>query len=200
MRNRIKASRGWTKALAGVFVGLLAGGAIVYANTTDGTIHACAKTDGTVRLIRAPNFDTFTNCVAGTETEVVWNQAGAAGPQGAQGPPGGQGPQGAQGPKGDTGDTGARGSAGSGGSVTSSKPVIVRKRVGPSGSTVKQAVAVCPKGKVALTGGYSIPGDTPRLFIKQSRPLGKGPGGWIVRAVKGNNISSWTLESYAVCS
>ena len=74
---------------------VLAGG-IAYAAIAgeDGTITACYKANGILRVIDAEAGQTCT----GSEQQLTWNQTG---PQGPQGPPGPQGPQGPSGALGD---------------------------------------------------------------------------------------------------
>src|SRR3954449_3309144 len=53
--------------------------------SADGTIHACVTTaTGAVRIIDA---EAGATCTAGTETNLVWNQTGPAGPADREGPP-----------------------------------------------------------------------------------------------------------------
>src|SRR3954449_10027546 len=60
--------------------------------SADGTIHACVTTaTGAVRIINAEG---GAICTAGTETDLVFNQTGPAGPAGPAGPQGDPGPAG----------------------------------------------------------------------------------------------------------
>jgi hypothetical protein len=202
VRQRIKAISGASKVAVGVVVGLLAGGAVVYAHGGDETkIHACVNfNNGAGSIVGAPTDFGFTGSATATcpsgFTPVDWN---VAGPQGAEGPQGPQGAEGPQGPQGPTGPAGAAGKSGkSGSSGTTSTFRTVSKKVGPSKSQVKTARAVCPGGGEAISGGYKLPGNIAGVNIKESRP--SGASGWYARALQGKGNAAWGLVVYAVCS
>jgi hypothetical protein len=110
--------------VAAVAVLVLGGSVALALPDGDGTIDACVKGDGQVRIV-----DSSDDC-KNNETHMRWNEEGLPGEDGAQGPAGPQGPQGEQGiqgepglrgatgvqgelgPKGDTGDQGATGATG----------------------------------------------------------------------------------------
>jgi len=92
--------------LAGVTIG---GGAGVIAASSTKTVTVCA--DNTTNMLRYAKNGKCTK----TETKVVLNQTGAAGPAGVKGDSGTNGTNGAAGAKGDTGAAGAKGDAGSNG-------------------------------------------------------------------------------------
>lgn len=75
-------------------VALLAGGAWVYAQATDGVINACVKKDGSTRIL-LPGI-TSSTCNKG-EQLVTWNIMGPQGPKGDKGEQGVQGEPGAPG-------------------------------------------------------------------------------------------------------
>jgi hypothetical protein len=193
VRHRIKTRRGWTIALAGVIAGLLAGGAVVYAQqgTTDGTIHACVDLSSrSVHIYSAPGLEERDACTPGVNTPLVWRDAATSGP-GPQGPAGPAGPQGPQGPKGDSGVAG--GSAGNTATVRT-----VQRRIGPNAAHVKQGLARCPSGRHVVAGGYSLPGNIQGVNIKESRP--SGTVGWFARAFQAQGSARWSLVVYAICS
>ena len=101
------------------------------------------------------------------DTVVSWNQVGPVGPQGAKGDPGPAGPVGPQGLKGDPGVAGPQGAKGDPGPVG---PAGAQGPQGPAGISNIEVVAafyaplrvgptndggsaMCPSGKVALSGG-----------------------------------------------
>src|SRR5256886_17462898 len=102
------------------------------------------------------------------DTVVSWNQIGPVGPQGAKGDPGPPGPAGPQGLKGDPGVAGPQGARGEPGPVG---PAGAQGPQGPAGISNMEVVmaiyfpplgligpndggsAMCPAGKVAISGG-----------------------------------------------
>ena len=77
------------------------------ADSDDGVIHACAKSNvGQLRVVPAGE-----DC-RNSEVAMSWNERGATGAPGPQGDPGPAGPPGAQGEAGPTGATGERGETG----------------------------------------------------------------------------------------
>ena len=100
-------------------------------------------------------------------------------PVGPQGPKGDPGPQG---PKGDTGPVG----------VSGLEQVHVTQPA--SAGLTQGAIAMCPAGKTAIAGGYTI--DLGYLEVKRSRPvLGTA---WEVQVVNtGVGVGAFTV--YAVC-
>jgi len=123
--------------------------------------------------------------------------------------------QGIQGPKGDTGAKGATGDRGlqgipgpTGVTGATGAPGVERSILGWSiqnatvndGQSIKVVDALCPAGRKAQSGGYSItPSVFPAggFFVEQSLPLLDGSG-WRVRAVGTTN--AWSLSVYAVCA
>jgi hypothetical protein len=204
VKNRIKTTSSVIKVLAGVLVGLLAGGAIVYAHGGDTSkVHACVNFNtGGGRIVGAPTDSGFVGsasslCGSG-ETPVDWSAAGA---QGAQGPPGPEGPTGPAGPAGTAGAAGTNGTDGSSGKSTSGKSAklrTVRKQIGPNKALNKTGRASCAKGQHVVSGGYSLPGNIPAVNIKESRP--SGTTGWYGRGFRARGNGAWTLVLYAVCS
>jgi hypothetical protein len=95
---------GWTRTR---FTRMLFSAAVAGAASTalasipdpSGVVHACYKSNGTIRLIDTGAGET---CVS-NEKALDWSQTGIQGPTGPQGLQGTQGPQGATGPTGPTG-------------------------------------------------------------------------------------------------
>ena len=108
--------------IAGLVLGAALVGGAAWATTADGpVVYTACKLDalGTIRLINPSlgQSSLLGHCTK-FETQISWNQAGAAGaagPVGPKGPAGVAGPGGAAGPKGDTGFTGPAGPAGADG-------------------------------------------------------------------------------------
>jgi hypothetical protein len=181
VRKRIKGMTGATKVALGVVVGLLAGGAVVYAHDGDTSkIHACVDFTNTsvpnVRILGAPNtsgvFAGSPDSPCGSGEQVDWSTTGPAGPQGPAGPAG---------PAGE-----------------SATVHTVRKQIGPSKAIVKTGRASCAKGQHVVMGGYSLPGNIAGVNIKESRP--SGSTAWYGRALQGKGNAAWALVVYAVCS
>jgi hypothetical protein len=185
--KRIRASRGWTKAFAGVVVGALAAGAVVQAQTTDGTIHGCVELSShNLQIDSASNIQSQGGCVPGVSVELVWRDAGSSG----QGPQGPQGPAGPQGAKGDRGDSGT---GGTGGTLHN-----IHRTIGPSIAATKQGSARCDSGQHVVSGGYTLAGDAKGVQVKGSRP--SGTTAWFARAQQSRKSADWSLVVYAVCS
>lgn len=118
------------RTIIGIAAGLVLGAttvAVASIPSADGTITACVKSDGSVRLI---DTEAAQNCKA-NEQPVTWNQTGP------------------QGPAGTNGTNGTNGIAGY--EVVSGTVVIVGPR---PGGNVSGTIS-CPSGKVALGGGAS---------------------------------------------
>jgi hypothetical protein len=90
----------------------LAGAGYAAIPAADGTISACKKPNGEIKLI---DKEAGQSCYQSHKL-VEWSQQGPAGPPGPQGPAGVSGPQGPAGPQGPQGPVGPQGPAGPGGS------------------------------------------------------------------------------------
>ncbi|MFL5608507.1 MAG: hypothetical protein ACJ8AD_18780, partial [Gemmatimonadaceae bacterium] len=122
---------------------------------------------------------------------------GAKGDIGPTGPAGAQGPQGLKGDKGDKGDsgaTGAQGATGPAGATGAQGPQGPTGPQGPAGASAWEQVnqpgvimqkttgvltALCPAGKKALGGGFSITNTANgnvNLTVLESRPNATGSG------------------------
>ncbi|MBN1566075.1 MAG: collagen-like protein, partial [Anaerolineae bacterium] len=130
---------------------------------------------------------------------------GEPGPQGAQGEPGPQGaqgesgPQGEPGPQGEKGDPGEPGPAGDSGTVVGYE-IVLKRAVIPVAS-VQSVTALCPRGKIVLSGGYHSQGHA-WLTVPISRPithpLYDDIMGWQVQ-IANLRIRSVEVTTYAVC-
>jgi hypothetical protein len=134
-----------------------------------------------------------TAACAPTESYVIWNIRGPAGPQGPQGPAGPPGPQGATGPKGAPGSAGPAGATGSAGPQGPQGPAGATGSVGPAGPAgatgaagpAGPAGAVGPAGPSGPTGpagtqgpaGPQGPPGTSSLFGSNTLPLNYSPTG-----------------------
>ena len=97
--------------LALAVIGVTAGLAVVARAAipgADGVIHACYKTNGTLRVV-----DEAESC-GSNETRLTWGETGPQGSQGVPGPTGSQGPTGPTGPTGPAGGTNSAADASSG--------------------------------------------------------------------------------------
>jgi hypothetical protein len=128
-----------------------------------------------------------TAACAPTESYVIWNIRGPAGPPGPQGPagsPGPQGPQGAAGPKGAPGPAGPAGATGSAGPQGPQGSAGATGSIGPAGPA-GSAGAVGPAGPSGPTGpagtqgpvGPQGPPGTSSLFGSNTLPLNYTPTG-----------------------
>ena len=160
------------RVVAAGLVGLAVGAGYVHAQGTASSdpIHACADAGGVLRV--------KSTCAAG-ETDVVWNQAGAAGATGAQGPSGDRGPDGA--------------------------PSSLRGRIVTAGSKAMHAAdfttvtASCARGEHVVTGGHTVDsgGDPSEYQIIGDHPLEDGSG-WTVQMV--GYYSGYRLLVFALCA
>jgi hypothetical protein len=185
--KRIRLGRSWAKLLVGVVLGVLAAGAVVQAQTTDGTIHGCVDLNShNLQVDSAPNIQSHGGCINGVSVELVWRNADTSG-QGPQGPPGPQGPAGPQGPRGESG-------AGAAGALRT-----IHRTIGPSVNATKQGAARCDDGQHVVSGGYSLSGDAKGVQVKASRP--SGTSAWFARAQQTRAGSAdWSLLVYAICA
>jgi hypothetical protein len=182
--KRIRASRGWTKAFAGVVVGGLAAGTVVHAQTTDGTIRGCVDLSShSVQIREAPNIQSQGDCQRGVEATVIWRDAATSG----QGPAGPQGPPGPAGPRGERGESGA-----------AANIETFHRTIGPNITRTKQGSARCEDGQKVLSGGYALAGAATGVQVKSSRP--SGTAAWFARAQQTRSSADWSLIVYAVCS
>ena len=155
-----------------------------------GTITACVKDNGEVRIVAA------TGDCKPPEHPVEWN---IVGPQGPQGIPGPQGPQGIQGPTGPAGpqgpigltgpkgDTGSQGIAGSPGISGYEKVSATYTNNGVS--PITGGDAGCPPGKQVLGGGVNTLGYT----IISSFPFGTTTWHGIIQGTGQTTV-------YAICA
>jgi hypothetical protein len=115
----------------------------------DGVIHGCYQdVNGKLRVIAAGE-----TCRA-NETALPWNQSGPAGPKGD---------------KGDRGDAGPQGQPG----LSEYEVVPVHQPIGAAGGYLFDAQ--CPGGKMAISGGYALPGGS---TIIESHPRDGDPTVW----------------------
>jgi hypothetical protein len=183
--KRMRPSRGWAKLFIGVVVGTLTAGAVVHAQTTDGTIRGCVDLEShSVQIREAPNIQSQGDCQPGVEATVIWRDAATSG----QGPAGPQGPPGPAGPRGERGESGA-----------AANIETIHRTIGASITRTKQGSARCDEGQKVLSGGYTLSGDSRAVQVKSSRP--SGTSAWFVRAQQTRKGSAdWSLLVYAVCS
>jgi len=125
---------------------LVTGGVAMAGAPSDGTINACVKKNGDVRVISKPS-----EC-AKNDTALTWNQHGPAGAKGERGPAGPAGPAGAK------GETGARGAVGPAGPTG---PAGEDGAVGPAGPAGDDGAAgpAGPKGDDGARGPAGPKGD-----------------------------------------
>jgi len=178
---------------AGLIAGVVG---ILYAAIPDsnGVIHACYQSDGTLRLV-----NDATVCRK-NETHIAWAQIGPQGPQGIQGPQGPQGIQGTQGVQGPPGPQGPEGPQGPSGPITG----LVRVQGNSEGAAglhqvaTQTAEAQCPPGKMVLGGGYihfyGGPTITPRV---NSPTIDKTT--WVVSGTNTEN-TPWSISAIAMCA
>jgi hypothetical protein len=147
-------------SVAAVAGATLAGG-IAWATVpaADGTITACYRSSGLLRIIDAEAGETCRD----NETLLAWNEEGMQGPEGPIGPQGPAGPQGETGPQGEAGPRGEPGPAGPQGEpgpagpqgeTGPEGPVGPRGPAGPQGETGPQGEAgpVGPQGETGPQG------------------------------------------------
>jgi hypothetical protein len=115
---------------------------------------------------------------------------GLAGPKGDKGDPGAKGDPGVLGPKGDKGDRGAPGTAG----VIGYKPVLSYGLTLNPGET-KTAVAVCPAGQTALSGGFNA---SDRAIVTYSS-TDQSHTTWGVKARNDGATQGW-IQAEAICA
>jgi hypothetical protein len=196
---------------------------------TNGVYHGCVGMESGVLRVLTPG----ESCRA-SEAEIDWNQVGPkgdkgdTGPQGPQGPKGDTGDTGPQGPQGLKGDQGDQGPQGVQGPQGEQGPQGVQGPQGPPGSTdvrvyfgsttdlgagSKMAVAVCPAGKYATGGGYSLTGswtaldtvdvlsslpgyssDSPNSISSNARHTT-----WTVHAHQFSTETDWSVSAYVIC-
>ena len=133
-------------AVVSVLAGSAIAGGIAWAAIGDGgVIQGCYDSGGNLKVVAAPP------CPKGY-TSLPWNQQGIAGPKGDKGDQGIQGPQGNQG---ETGPEGPQGQDGvSGYQIVSSSIVGI-----PPGVPAIERSVLCPPGKKALGGGWTVGSD-----------------------------------------
>ena len=134
-------------ALAAMTVALVGVGGVAWSQIpADGTISACYKNDGSLRLVGATD-----ECTK-RETLVQWNQAGPAGPAGPQGPTGERGPAGERGP------VGERGPEGPPATVFSQRVILrIANRFDGACDGVSPEDAVAQSDPVRLSAGRYLP-------------------------------------------
>jgi hypothetical protein len=141
--------------VAGLLV--LAGG-VAYAGIAGANdiIHACYKSDGTLRVL-----DMNAMTCKSNESALSWNQTG---PQGIQGEPGPQGETGSPGPKGDQGEPGPQG---------------VQGLPGPQGEPGAEG----PQGPPGSGAGANVIGGL--VFRDGSKPQPSEPGWTVTKTAPG---------------
>jgi hypothetical protein len=132
---------GWRTPVGAVLVALIGAStaaAVGAIPNGDGVISGCySNTNGDLRLID-PALD---ECKS-SESALAWNRTGPAGPTGPSGPQGEPGPAGPQGPA---------------GSFAGLEVVATEFTVPQSTFEFTYvATAVCPAGKVVVSGGYEV--------------------------------------------
>ena len=120
---------------------------------------------------------------------------GPVGSEGAEGEPGQQGLRGPQGPQGPVGPRGSSGVATF--EVVTGEPVTI----GPS--TTFPAIASCPQGQIALSGGYEIAatGQYPISPILGPIVLASHPtvDGWSVSISNPSVVGTIEVQAFAAC-
>ncbi len=139
--------------------------------------------------------------------------AGVAGPEGPQGPAGAPGADGAQGPQGPAGPEGPQGPAGANGADGAQGPVgpmglqgpaggvsgyeRVAGATSPSNGNAKTATATCPDGKVVMSGGLVIGGNTNTTVTSNHATSDTT---WSVTAASVAIVGgNFTVQAFAVC-
>lgn len=136
---------------------------------------------------------------------------GAKGEVGATGATGETGAVGATGAKGDTGVTGTKGDTGTAGSPGLAGLEVVSATTAEDSISYKQAVATCPVGKKAISGGstYAASAAPAPLAVAESGPTVSGsrapdgatPDGWIVAMNEESTFAgTWILTVKVVCA
>jgi hypothetical protein len=121
-------------------------------------------------------------------------RTGAPGAKGEKGDPGAKGDPGPQGPKGDTGERGATGVAGAPG--LSGYKSIVGSGVYLNPGETEAAIAICPAGEKALSGGFNASSDdvvVTFFAVDQSNTT------WLVHARNVGAVQGW-IQAAAVCA
>jgi len=164
-------------AVAGACLAGAAVGQAINAGDQSAIVHGCfAKTDGLLRIV-----DQGVSCDAPKEVALDWARAGRDGPPG---------PTGVDGPTGDTGPTGPSGRPGADG-----RPLALQRitatAFGPGRLT---ALATCPAGERAVSGGWTASGSGAASVV-ESGPADSAAG-WRVTATRPGR---WTLTVTALC-
>jgi hypothetical protein len=186
-------------ALALVFS---AGSALIAAGSDQGTtFYACLKTNGTLDDV---NTSGPPDCKKKKEQLVSWNAQGPQGLPGEQGPTGESGAQGEPGPAGLPGPPGPQGPPGTTG--VSDVEFVTQQSTVEQNTTVTNALARCPDGKVALGGGYTIT-PNPLIQVTNSEPMidpaSRLPIGWRVLARMYAEVGpegGWFARAWAICA
>jgi hypothetical protein len=177
------AMRRWAIPVAALLVAVGATVAVAAIPSADGTITACMKSDGTIRLI---DTDAGVSCKS-NERAVTWNQTGPPGPAGPAGPPGEQGPAGPQGPPG-----------------VSAYEIVSTSRTFDAGDVAAVTQVTCPDGKRVLGGGFQGDNWTPTTRVTINQPFILGDNqvfGWTVQADgHENNGAPWRIIGWAICA
>jgi hypothetical protein len=140
--------------IGGVVAAALCTGALGIAgaatSAANGTINACYKVNGQVRIVDGPS-----DCKNG-EQAISWNQEGPTGQQGPAGPAGANGEDGARGPAGPTGPQGPAGPAGADGEDGARGPAGPTGPSGPPGPGGLPARFAHVRPDGTLTAGNAI--------------------------------------------
>ena len=134
--------------------------------------------------------------------------SGTVGPQGMQGPKGDTGPKGdmgpmggagPQGPKGDTGSTGAKGDPGPASAQALKIETVVNANQSAPGNSAQFRGAVCPAGKVPISGGYNIitPNNPTNINVSKNY-LDSTQNAWLFQIQNYSN-DTITYNVYVTC-
>ncbi len=137
-----------TIALAAVLAGVGAGAGYAAIPSSDGTLSACKKADGSIKLIDP---EAGQKCSGSTQL-IEWNQKGPAGPVGPAGPSGPAGPPGPADPI--AGEHVARFGTNTGGAATASSVPCVLGEIRLTASGAKTAGGVSAKGQLLPISHY----------------------------------------------
>lgn len=139
---------------------------------TNGLIEGCYNNRTGTLRVATASLPCKTDGSNPPETAISWNQVG---PQGAKGD---TGPVGPQGQEGDPGLTGLE-------LVSASGPV-----------------ALCPSGKIALSGGVAGAPFNGDAYLVTTAPIGNPPIGWQIstRTTQDTPNAGFNAVTYALCA